>query len=108
MKQTITETEDKKIIVTMCDNCGKEIGRNPRGDYKGFRCSICERQFCYDCHKAICIKDEDEMKHICPKCIATEDGSLQKMKDYQKKHNAAIAAKWKVEERWAERSNNYL
>jgi hypothetical protein len=107
MKQEVPITSASKIIIVTCDHCGKEIGRNAAGDYRGFRCSICTRQFCYDCHKQVCIKDEDEMKHICPTCRLTDGGALQKMKVYQKKYETAIEAKWKVEERWAERSKNY-
>jgi hypothetical protein len=111
MKQEVTTTESVTVTTTVitCDHCGKEIGRSSSThcDYKGHRCSICGRQFCYDCHKQVCLKDEDEMKHICPTCRLTDDGSLQKMKDYQKKYDTAIEAKLKVEEHWADRSINY-
>jgi endogenous inhibitor of DNA gyrase (YacG/DUF329 family) len=105
MKTKTTRTVEEKIVVTTCDSCGKEIGRNHRGDYNGYCCSMCGRQFCHECHKKVTVHDEELYAYICPECVKVDNGTSDRMKEIDAAQRAAMDERYALQEAWKKRSN---
>jgi hypothetical protein len=104
-KKEIIEIKEIPIIITTCDNCGDEIGKNTSGDYDGYRCSICGRQYCKRCHKTICTHSESLYLYVCKFCNTVGDNTLIEMERLLLIEEDAREKRFKLQLEWEKRSN---
>jgi hypothetical protein len=104
MQRTIQESVVRDIIITTCDECGKEIGRNRNHDYEGRPCSLCSRHFCHKCAKKVLKKIDKMYLTICPTCQKVDNGTIEKMMVLLDKSESLNDKRYRMHEAWATRS----
>ena len=104
MRQKIKKMVEDEMTVTTCDKCGKEIGNNRRGDFDGYGCSLCDREYCYDCFNKMVTAYDDLCLHVCDICQKVENGDVEVMVELMKEEDEIRRQRFDIQHRWKERS----
>jgi hypothetical protein len=105
MKIKTTKMVEEEITVVTCDKCGKEIGRGRRDDYDGYGCSLCYRQYCYECFDKIATKIPELCMHVCDTCMKANDGLMERILSLSAQENLIRNEKFGLMKEWKQKSN---
>ena len=100
MKKKTTIMVEDEVTITICDNCGKEIGRSRHGEYDGYCCSLCDRSYCYDCFDEISTNVPELCMHICKNCMQASNGMLDEIKALAKQEDEIREKKFALHREW--------